>query len=203
MKNKQNGFIGIALIILVALAVVGGGTYFYAHTYEKEAPKELDQVVATSTSSTATSTSSSTTTTVVNTNKPSPTSGLKGSSCGTVLDTHIFAESDKRTSAEIKALTCISNAAISCTPAYLDVTGKDSGSYQVLSRSGENCSIATTFGGYKKCEVPVKVIADLKEYAITEKEPIEGLIVVINLLMAFEGGKDVKTGEEIKISCQK
>ncbi len=106
------------LITLAALVLISGGTYFYTHTDKREVPKEIDQVVATTTATVVATTSASTTVTVTTASKPVPTSGLKGSSCGTVLDSHIFAESDKRTATEIKALACISDAAINCTPAF-------------------------------------------------------------------------------------
>jgi hypothetical protein len=192
MKNTYRGFSGIMLIILVALVAIGVGGYFYMHKVTSIEEVSLENV----TDQTATTSPSVTSSTTV------VTTTVKGKSCGTVVDTHVFVESEKRTAAEISALTCISNAAIQCTPAYLDVTGNDAGSYQVLSRNGENCSIATTFGEYKRCEVPVTLIADLEKYAIKEKEPIEDLITVVNLLMAFGEGKNIETGESIKLSCQ-
>ncbi len=212
MKNTQKGFIGILVIILIAVAAIGGVAYVYTHkntpqtltvpnTPTENSDKNNEEVTPKNTPSPVVTASTTVTTKVVVTT-PAPITVSTGQNCGTVLDAHVLFQSDKRTSAETQALGCISKAILSCSSASLNVTGDDTGKYEVFNKNGENCVIGSTFGGNRKCEVPVKVISDLEKYAVREKQPIEDLIAPISLLLGFGETKNVETGETIKISCQ-
>lgn len=62
MKNKQTGFIGIAIIILIALVAVGGGTYVYTQQ-KMNTDIESNASIEMEANSTSTTSTSSTTTT--------------------------------------------------------------------------------------------------------------------------------------------
>jgi len=216
MKNSQNGFVGIALIILIAVVAIGGGTYIYIHKggsevsavqdVSNENSAEIENKISAKKTSSPITTSPTTVTATVTT-KTNPVSApmvATGQNCGSILDRRILLEADKRTVEETKSLGCLSEAILSCSSAYLTITGEYTGKYQVFNKTGNNCIISSTNGDMvQKCEVPIKLIFSLQEYSIEKKEPIENLVVPISFAMAFEGGKDIRTGEEFKLSCQK
>lgn len=216
MKKTKSGFIGIVLIISIVVMAIGGGTYVYIHkgssgvsVVEDLPNKNSDEVenkipTEKTLSTTITSPTVVTATITTKTNPASNPVVATGQNCGSILVKHLLVESQKRTYEETKSIKCISEAILNCSPANLVVTGDDNGKYQVFNKTGENCVIGSTVGGKgQKCEVPIKLIASLQKYSIEEKEPIENLILPISFAIAFEGGKDTKTGEEFKLLCQK
>jgi len=216
MKNKQRGFIGIIAIVIIALAVIGGGAYVYtqnsvpkATVFETIPTDNPEKIVDNKMPEKATTTKvvvapKVAVNTTVTTNNTTVTSGISGQDCGTIVDSHILFEVDKRTVAETNALKCLSKQVLSCSPAYLNVTGEDAGKYIVFNKSNENCVIGITFNEpeNKKCEIPVEFISSLEKYSKEEGEPIEDLIIPLNLLIAFEKANDTRTGEVINVSCQ-
>lgn len=216
MKNTQSGFVGMVLIIFIAVAAVGAGTYVYKHKMGSEVsvtsgvPNENsdqpeNKLLVEKTLPTAITSPAGVVATVATKNNQEPIpASMKGQNCGSILDKRILLEADQRTIEETRSLECLSEAILSCTSAYLTITGEYTGKYQVFNKTGGNCIISSTNGDMvQKCEVPIKLISSLREYSIEKKEPIENLVVPISFAMAFEGGKDIRTGEEFKLSCQK
>ncbi|MES2409428.1 MAG: hypothetical protein V4509_03980 [Patescibacteria group bacterium] len=198
MKNKQQGSVGIIIIILIALAAIGGGAYIYTQ-------KDVSKTVIAENTQIENSEKATTTQAIVVPKKvvtTTITSQTSGQDCGTILDSHIAFEGDKRTIEETKALGCFSNKILSCTPGSLTVSGHDAGKYIVFNKDKENCVIGITFNKNKKCEIPLKVISDLETYSKEENEPIENLVLPINILIVFEKMNNMKTGEPINVSCQ-
>lgn len=221
--NTQKGVAPI-LLILLGLIVIGGGVYFYTQNpkqdiVESEAEKEDSLLIKEEDDAVAEQdiiNSVLDEENIINTNTPSinknietevvvstpdVTSSSANLNCGSVLDDHFIFESDKRTSSEINALKCFSDAILNCSPAILNITGEDSGSYQVFGKDNNNCIISSTIEKNNKCEIPRNLIANFEKYSIEESEPIENLMIPIAFLMAFGEGTDTVSGESIKLSC--
>ena len=214
MKKNENGFVAVVSTIVVVVALSLAGYYFVKNKDKENKVEEKTEINSTSSiqSNLSTTTIKSDVQPVVSENKDVAVGNLKitktlqssGKNCGSVLDKHILVESDKRTGEEIMSLKCLSDAILTCSPAYLEYTGRDTGKYEVYGLNGKNCTIsATADNGIKKCEVPLNIISDLQKYSVEKKKPIEDLIILISVSMAFGGGKNSETGESFKISCTK
>ncbi len=215
MKNTQSGFIGVALMILIAVVAIGGGAYVYTHKQSSEIFLDQEASVENSNkpenrvtdekkdSSPVVPPPVIVTTKVAVNSKPETVSAFTGQNCGGILDKHLLAEVDKRTAQETKALECLSRAILDCSLTSLSVTGDGASMYQIFGKKGDNCVIGSTAAGKgQKCGVPIKLINSLQKYSIEKKESIENIIIPITFAMAFKGGEDISTGEKFTLACQ-
>lgn len=124
---------------------------------------------------------------------------LAQNSCGQILVDNILVTPEKRTSEEIATLACFSKAIKTCSPKLLSVS--DGSFYEIIGKKGSDCSISQKAETRQTCDVPMDFIDDLLNYVERGGEKIENLIIPISFLMAFEGGTNSETGEEIKITC--
>jgi hypothetical protein len=134
MKNTKNGYIGIVLTVLITAVAIGAGIYTYKNKsisevsmLQNESKENFNQTEGELTEGKAPSSK----------NNSSPISTTTNKNCGSILDKHLLAESEKRTYEETKSLGCISGAILSCSPANLTVTGDYNGKFQIFSKTGK------------------------------------------------------------------
>jgi len=197
MKNLQKGFVASALLVIIALLVIGGGVYVYEK--KSKTPAVVDTGTQQSNQNQQQTNTQNQKPVTKTDLKPQPQ--ITNLDCGTVLGENLFAKPENRSVSEKNSLECFAKAIFSCQTASLKVSGNDDGVFEIVKKEGGNCVIKSKASEMKQCAVPMDVIVDLKTYAETQNLFIGDVIAPLSFMIAFEQGKNNQTGEPIKLSC--
>ncbi len=184
MKNSKRGFIGIILLVLIAILVISGGTYFYMKN------KNIQSSPTPSYSTVVGATASST---IIKQDNPPVQLTTQ---CGTI-DQSIFAKSDSQiTETEkrsvIKALTCINQAIIKCSTATVEiktVSGMRNVSVDGKGKLGCNVSVPKSATQKITCPIPSDYMTSVqKKFAANNYDGSIILDLMVNINAEINSG---------------